>query len=253
MHLKTLHNKIIVDMLEMHTVLQQVLPRDLPKRYTGRLMYLSPFIDQLNEVTVPLKVINQIVEDTSGTVELNELQLTAEWRPKSENTVTRRSPDIYLQWHINLGTRSFPITKASWKRRRFYFWSYFMHELVHRHQDSSRPSSRGSRQFAPTSDDKEMAKQQLYLGDYDEIEAYAHDVALEMFIWFPTMTYREAFKEMKTIARRLAPATYPAFAVAFQETPIHPAMLVLRKKIRAWYELMHKQHDAYRILDLEPL
>jgi len=58
---------------------------------------------------------------------------------------------------------------------------------------------------------------------------------------------------MKMINRGLVRSTYPIFADAFEETPTHPAMLVLRKKIRAWYRLMNEQRDAYRILDLEPL
>ena len=253
MHLKTLHNKIINDALEMHSAIKKVLPRNLPKRYTGNFLYFSSFIDRLNAVTVPLKVCNQIIKDEDGLLKPNELQMTAEWKPKSETTINRRSPDIYIQWHINSSTRRFPITKAGWKRRRFYFWAYLMHELAHRHQDTSRPVSIGSKQFAPITDDKELWERQMYLGDFDEIEAYAHDVALEMIIWFPKMTYREAFKKMKMINRGLVRSTYPIFADAFEETPTHPAMLVLRKKIRAWYRLMNEQRDAYRILDLEPL
>jgi hypothetical protein len=58
---------------------------------------------------------------------------------------------------------------------------------------------------------------------------------------------------MKKFNHELINATYPLFAFAFGETPKHPAMLLLRKKIQGWYRIMDTQRDIYRTLQLGPI
>jgi hypothetical protein len=127
-----------------------------------------------------------------------------------------------------------------------------MHELAHRHQNNHRPENTASQKFIPTADDEDLWDQQVYLGDFDEIEAYAHDIALEMIIWFPTLRYRQAFAQIKKFNHELINATYPIFFLAFGETPNHPAMLLLRKKIQGWYRIMDTRRDIYQTLQLGP-
>ena len=214
-------------------------------------MYLAPFLSRLNEVTIPFRVNNELVEDI--TVDPTGLQLTAQWWPTRLKTRPRRRIDIHIEWHVHPQGRSCGVQTEDWQRRHFYFWSYLMHELAHRHQNNHRSEDVLSQKFIPTADNEDLWDLQVYLGDFDEIEAYAHDIALEMIIWFPTLGYRSAFAQMKKFQHELINASYPLFATAFDETPKHPAMLLLLKKIQEWYRIMDTQRDIYRALQLGPL
>ena len=58
---------------------------------------------------------------------------------------------------------------------------------------------------------------------------------------------------MRNFHRARVTATYPIYAGVFSETPTHPAMQALHKKIRAWYRIMDQHRDTYKTLGLEPL
>ena len=252
MQLLTLHKKITDDALSMRKAVENVLTPMSQQRYRGPSMYLAPFLSRLNEVTIPFKVHNELVEDI--TVDSTGLQLTAQWSPAWLQTRPRRRIDIHIEWHVHPRGRCCGVHASDWQRRHFYFWAYLMHELAHRHQNNHRSGDACSQKFIPTAnDDDELWDLQKYLGDFDEVEAYAHDIALEMVVWFPTLGYRAAFAEMKKFHHKLINASYPLFAVAFDKTPKHPAMLLLLKKIRGWYRIMDTQRDIYQALQLGPL
>ena len=251
MQLLTLHKKITDDALSMRKAVESVLTPMSQQRYRGPSMYLAPFLSRLNEVTIPFRVNNELVEDI--TVEPTGLQLTAQWWPTRLKTRPRRRIDIHIEWHVHPQGRSCGVQTEDWQRRHFYFWSYLMHELAHRHQNNHRSEDVLSQKFIPTADNEDLWDLQVYLGDFDEVEAYAHDIALEMIVWFPTLGYRSAFAQMKKFQHELINASYPLFATAFDETPKHPAMLLLLKKIQAWYRIMDTQRDIYRALQLGPL
>jgi len=244
----------------MRETVEKVLLPKTQQRYIGKYMYIVPFLARLNVVTIPFKVINMLVEDTAVKTP-DDLHLTAHYWPTRTTRVEtyietrpRRPVDIHIEWHVHPQRHRCGITSSNWKQRHFYFWAYLMHELAHRHQFSGRSKDTAKIVFPPTeTKDAEIRDQQSYLGNYDEIEAYAHDIALEMVVWFPTMQYREAFAQMMTIDHELIGATYPVFAEAFVKVPEHPAMRALQKKIRKWYNIMDTRRDIYQTLQLEPL
>ena len=251
MQLLTLHKKITDDALSMRKAVESVLTPMSQQRYRGPSMYIAPFLSRLNEVTTPFKVNNELVDDT--TLDPTGLQLTAQWWPTRLKARPRRRIDIHIEWHVHPRGHSYGVHTSDWQCRHFYFWSYVMHELAHRHQNNHRSVDVLSQKFIPTADDEDLWDLQKYLGDFDEVEAYAHDIALEMVVWFPTLGYRAAFAQMKKFQHELINASYPLFAIAFDETPKHPAMLLLRKKIQGWYRIMDTQRDIYRALQLGPL
>ena len=215
-------------------------------------MYNVPILSRLNEVTTPFKLNNELVEDT--TLDSTGLQLTAQWCPTRLKTRPRRRIDIHIEWHVHPRGHSYGVHTSDWQCRHFYFWSYVMHELAHRHQNNHRSGDACSQKFIPTAnDDDELWDLQKYLGDFDEVEAYAHDIALEMVVWFPTLGYRAAFAQVKKFRHNLVNGSYPLFAIAFVKAPKHPAMLLLGKKIQEWYRIMDTQRDIYQALQLGPL
>ncbi len=251
MQLLTLHKKITDDALAMREDVESVLTPMSQQRYRGPSMYITPFLSRLNEVTIPFKVHNELVEDIS--VDPTGLELTAQWSPTWLQTRPRRRIDIHIEWHVHPRGRRCGVQTKDWQRRHFYFWAYLMHELAHRHQNIHRPDDALSQKFIPTADDDDLWDLQKYLGDFDEVEAYAHDIALEMVVWFPTLGYRAALAQIKKFRHNLVNGTYPLFALAFVKAPKHPAMVLLFKKIQEWYRIMDTQRDIYQALQLGPL
>ncbi len=251
MQLVALHGHVMQDSLVLLDATRAVLPEKLPPEYAGRSIYFASLLKRLNACTLPLGVYNTMVEDVSMTP--NEVKMTAEWRPYRTRVRKGQNADIRIRWHVHPLARRWVVTPTSWRHRRFYFWSFLMHELVHRHQDAARRKNTTSLVFKPAAEEKNLRAEQTYLGDFDEVEAYAHDIALEMVVWFPAMRYREAFQHMKTFHHRRITATYPGYAGVFGETPTHPAMRALRRKIHVWYRIMDQHRDTYQTLGLEPL
>jgi len=250
--LLALHKKITDDALAMRKDVESVLTPMSQRRYRGPSMYIVPFLSRLNEVTIPFKVHNELIEDIG--VDPAGLELTAQWSPTWLQTRPRRRVDIHLEWHVHPRGRRCGVQTEDWQRRHFYFWSYLMHELAHRHQNNHRSEDVDTQKFIPTAgDDDDLWDLQMYLGDFDEVEAYAHDIALEMVVWFPTLGYRAALAQIKKFRHNLVNGTYPLFALAFVKAPKHPAMVLLFKKIQEWYRIMDTQRDIYQALQLGPL
>lgn len=253
MQLAVLHRRVMMDARVMQEAVADILPVKMPKRYQGRAFNLSSFLARLNAVTEPYGVVNVMtVESKDSTVPPHTVMLTGTWLPEDLLPHEGSSADIRLEWHVAPHTRRQKWTQKEWSKRRFYFWSYLMHEMVHRHQDVYRNNGSFARVYRPWAEKQETQDEQTYLGDYDEIEAHAHDVALEMRIWYPDATYREALTQMKqTMLAAPFTSTYAVYLRVFRDAAQHPALPVFHRKIKQWWKLMGRQDEFYQFLHLE--
>jgi hypothetical protein len=259
MQLEALHRRVIMDARVIHEAVNTVFPAKMPKQYQGRAFNLSAFLRRLNATTESLGVVNDVVAEKK--IPKNTVLMTAQWLPEDCLPVNGSSADVRLEWNINTQSRRQTWTQKEWSKRRFYFWSYLMHELIHRHQDMYRGRMRGQESFARVYrarvESGILKEEQIYLGDYDEIEAHAHDVALEMRMWYPGSSYRDALVQMKMQAPPRGAitcqgsSTYVVYTRAFATTPKHPALSVFHRKIKTWWHLMGAQPDFYQSLHLE--
>ena len=259
MQLAALHRRVMMDTRVLHEAVNAVFPVKMPKRYRNRPFNLSAFLRQLNAVTEPLGVLNELVNERE--LPKGGVVMTAQWLPEDHLPVNGSSADVRLEWHVHPHGHRQSWTQNLWGKRRFYFWSYLMHELIHRHQDVCRGVSQGqeslARVYRARVENTVLKEEQTYLGDYDEIEAHAHDVALEMRAWYPDATYREALAQMKAedpprgVVTCQTASTYAVYTRAFRTTPKHPALPVFHRKIKTWWHLMSTQPDFYQSLHLE--
>lgn len=253
MQLAAIHRRVMMDACVLQEALADILPAKIPKRYQGRTFNLSSFLARLNAVTEQYGILNVLaIELTGSKIPPNTVLLTGAWLPEDLLPQHNSSADIRLEWHVEPGNRRQRWTQKEWSKRRFYFWSYLMHEMIHRHQDVYRSNGSFARVYRPWAEKQDMQDEQTYLGDYDEIEAHAHDVALEMRIWYPTLSYRDAMHQMKNIDLP-APfhSTYTVYTRAFREAAQHPALSVFRRKIKQWWRLMGEQHTFYEELHFD--
>lgn len=250
MRIHNLHRRVIRDMDMMIESVNEVLPVKMPSKYASQKMNLGAFIKRLNTATEPFNVINEIEDDvttTKGTTTSSAL-----WYPTELLPVNGSEADIRILWHPHPDAHRIKITPAIWARRRYYFWERVAHELVHRYQDVDRPEGSARRFKVRTALNDADAEQKQYLGDYDELEAYAHDAALEFVSWWPEASVRDACK--LACAVDLHPhvwSTYDHYMSTFEVG--HPARTHFRRKVRQWHHAMLQSQEFYDKLSLPRL
>jgi len=234
----------------MRHAVGEVLPARMPKKYHQQKLNLRPFIRRLNTVTEPFKVFNELQLDNAMPV--GSVVASGLWLPKDDLPEDGSYADIRVIWHTHPKTRRVTLTPLKWDRRRFYYWQRIGHELVHRYQEASRPPDAEARTYRVAATARKEKEQQAYYGNYDELEAYAHDAALEMMLWYSAYSFHDAQKWMENwgLAGAVVP-TYNTYLAVFD--PSHPAVPAFKRKCHAWWDIMQKSKDFYAKLELPRL
>lgn len=251
MRIHTLHNRVIRDMDMMFDEVNTVFPPKMPKRYETRQMNLGAFVKRLNTVTTKFNVFNELKDDLATPKGM--VLVSGFWYPESWLPVRESDADARVIWHLNPDSHRIRITPTIWSRRRYYFWEYLAHELVHRYQDLDRPDDARSRTFRVRTDDSDQAaEQKQYYSDYDELEAYAHGAALELLTWWPDCTVQQAIGHAQEIdPNSRVWTTYNSYLTTFEVG--HPARTHFRRKVKQWYHAMQQTPDFYSRLALPRL
>ena len=118
----------------------------------------------------------------------------------SYNSSKKRRP-IDIMLHFNDSIEVYNFTPRRWRSFRFLLSSVLQHELIHRDQYTCRPAeSKDSCLYydvkAGAKSDKEYMD---YLAELDEIDAYAHDIAMEIKEYYPTV---DPYEVLATIDQR---------------------------------------------------
>lgn len=250
MRIDALQRRLTRDVTQLHEAVQDVLPVQMPAKYAQPFNLLS-FLERVNKHTLPLNVYNKIVLDP--TMGKGNLRMTAEWLGYDELPEDGQKADVRILWHVHPHSRRVKISGAEWQRRRFYFYSLLMHELIHRYQDETRPETASSRKFSPSAPEPAIRKEQAYYGDYDEIEAHSHNAAIELLMWYPHLNYRNAVTECLQYSGRMITPTYNMFFVAFLDNLHHPTFRTFKNKVRSWYKMMQKTREMYDMIQLPKL
>ena len=251
MRLDALHRRVVMDARVIQQKVNDVFPRKLPAEYRGRATNIQAFLNRLNTVTEPFGVRNVIVDDPRLPKNVNKM--TAYWIAERELPYEQSMADIRLEWHVHPQAHRMVWNARTWAQRRFFFWTFLMHELCHRHQNIYRENrdQHESRTYRSDATHEDIRSDQEYLGDYDEIEAYAHDVAFEMLIQFPELSFTEALSAVAGQADADDPSSYSFFMKAFETSPKHPALKIFQKKIRQWYRILSGNMEFYHSLHLD--
>ena len=116
-----------------------------------------------------------------------------------DSQIQRRNITLFL--HFSWGSEWFRISEKNWKELRFQLSQCVQHELIHRRQASYRQHL--DDEYALYYDVKtsnSLDKQNMdYLAEFDEIEAYAHDIAMEIREFYPRTN---PYQVLRTINRR---------------------------------------------------
>ena len=251
MRIDSLHRRIMMDARVLHDRLTHVFPATLPKQYEKRRINVRALIKRIDAVTLEFNIKNSIGYFKPETKTDTRIFFTGEWLPECELPCEDSLADIRIGWQVSEIGKMMEFTAVSWRRLHFYYWTFVMHEMIHRHQDIQRgPDGPRTRVYRPMASDAESIAEQKYLGDYDEIEAHSHDIALELLSWFPSLHYRDAVRELRAKYDDPSISTYAIYARCFQNAETHPALGVLEQKIRQWHTSMTSNLNFYRTLEL---
>ena len=122
------------------------------------------------------------------------------------------------------------ISDYRWKRMCLLFADTILHEVIHMRQYRAR----NFKDIPGYSSTSELAKQRVdqnYYGHKDEIDAYAFNIACELYDRFGT-NYKEAARYLETGShRRHKRTSYYRYLKAFDFDHNHPVIKSLKKKI----------------------
>ena len=250
MRTDALHRRVVQDLKSVSERVGDILPPKMPKRHEGRSYNLSAFLRRMNERTESLGVFHERHDDIA--MPEHTLVVSGLWLPKVELPENGSRADIRLLWHVHPNTKRILMSRNVWDRRRFYFWQRLAHELVHRHQDARREDDSEARTYAVRTEHRDRKSQQLYYGNYDELEAYAHDAAMEFITWMPDLSFGAAVRAVDALPHSyvVVPA-WTDFLSAFDET--HPATAAFKRKTKAWWDTMRATPAIYEQLRLPKL
>lgn len=81
--------------------------------------------------------------------------------------------------------KEFTIKRNFWKRFKFAISQTCQHEVIHQCQWAFRTYNTNARYSSRYRFSQGNYKQKIYLSDPDEVEAYAHDIAMEIKFFYP--------------------------------------------------------------------
>ena len=243
-----LHHRIVRDIEVMIDAIDDVLPVKMPLQYEKRTMNLGSFVKRLNGATEACNVFNEICVDE--TLQKSALVTSGFWYPEEDRIEDGNPADVRIFWHTHPDCHRISITSTIWHRRRYVFWERLMHELVHRHQMVFRQDDSLPKTFRSSSDNPKIKEEQDYYSNYDELEAYAHDAALEMLTWWKDLPYRQAMAASVGMRTPIA-STYESYTSQFE--PGHLVRTHFKRKLQSWYKVMSLTPEFYDRLALPKL
>lgn len=231
MRIQTLYQHVIQTTLDIAPDINAILKtKDHP-------VNIASLLRKLNDVTEPLGIRNEWnTRDKTckpGLFKMSGLWLYDESLPASEQSIR-----MHICWYTHPSRKQLDMAYQDWSRLRYRFWSTLFHECIHDAQMRLRNGST-ERIYIPQAQSSYERKEQNYYGRYDELEAYAHDAAMEFILWWDVDVYRDIVTmSMQPLEPPVKESTYCHFLNVFSSTPDHPAIASFKRKTRQWYELL---------------
>ena len=112
-------------------------------------------------------------------VDLNQVIVCGLYDPAEDES---NYPSITIYIMFNPEQKEIRIRDLDWKQLCIDLIECQGHEIVHQQQFRARSFDIGPALFVSTSNDEDRRKEQEYLGNQDEIDAYSYSIAIETFL-----------------------------------------------------------------------
>lgn len=208
-----------------------------------RAINVATFLSNLNAVLVGTKVrVIKEVTDAFGTPQDTFGRYYPAIGGYCYEPNLNKTARIQLIVCIHPLINRLPLTVDAWKYFEYRFLKCLTHELVHRAQFEHGRKHGNALIFRPHASanlDQRTINEQAYLGDMDEVEAYAHDCAEEWYYMNPhtPLTMREIKREFRDKGGKLPAIQY--YYQTFLGDETHPSVQRFFRKIKAWDDIIH--------------
>ena len=118
-----------------------------------------------------------------------------------------------------------------WEHFRFLVTQVLQHELIHQHQCQFPEHAEGN-YFDMNIDDKDIH----YFSELDEIDAFGHDIAMEIRYYYPK---EDPYQVLKTVSRRKYIHSYKYYTNTFKGLDWTCIRKRLIKKANNWIPFTH--------------
>lgn len=213
------------------------LTRDLDehfssKEFLNKTMKYAKLTEAFSRILRPLDAKFRIVKDKSlipapGTrPQLN--YAFSGWFDMDKKTCA-----VVVNLHVDPSKTEFKMTPAKYNTFRFLFSQVTQHEFIHKSQYEFRPDQsersikiRSVRKLSP-----QRMQQIQYLSQWCEIDAHAHDIAMEIKQYYPAVDSGHVIARMESYSKL---STYRDYTTAFRGIEWTPLRRALVRKVWRW-------------------
>lgn len=208
--------------LKVHFSADEIIGKELPYGVIGR---------KLNKIVVPLGARLSIKRD-------KELQLKKDCKYQLYSfsgyyDTLKEENAVRLFAHFPSNRKTFKFTKKNYPGFIFMFSQVLQHEFIHESQYAFRPEQSDRLVKVHHSDrlSKQRLKQIEYLSTWCEIEAYAHDIAMEIKQYYPNTNPETIIRHIDSQKKLYS---YKPYKDAFRGTDWIRLKKSLLRKIWKW-------------------
>ena len=244
MNLHVLHQSIAASFDRVRPAIDHVFTKTIAQAIqTERAVNVTPFVERLNKALDGSGVRVKIERDKKyGSPQDTDGMFYPAlggycYEPP---TPTEKLARVQIILCIHPAINRFPLSRSGWEYFRFRFLKTSAHELVHRAQYAAHRDLSNPLVFRPSISldyNKATFDQQTYLGDIDEVEAYARDAVEEWYYFYPNapLTLAGIRKDFRG-PRQLPAVQY--YHDTFEGNERHPGVQRLFRKIKGWNAIM---------------
>ena len=138
---------------------------------------------------------------------------------------------IHIHLHFPPKTHGKFQWKGKWEHFRFLVGQVLQHELIHQHQCQF-PDHLDGNYYDMNIDDKDIH----YFSELDEIDAFGHDIAMEIRYYYPN---ENPYSVLKTVSRRKYIYSYKYYTRTFKGLDWNKIRHRLIKKANNWLPYTH--------------
>ena len=244
MNLQILNQSIIRNTEQIYPIVNRVFEKIMQRTLTtGRAVNVVSFINRLNRELkgTYIRVVSEFTKKFGTASENNGQYYPAIGAFCYEGTASRPAR-IRIILCLHPSTSRLQLSAEAWSYFQYRFLKCLSHELVHRAQFENGRSADNVLIFRPHAMPnlpKKVLQTQTYLGDIDEVEAYAHDCVEEWYYLYPNtpLTLRGIKTEFRNHGGRLPAVQY--YYEAFLGDETHPSIRRFFRKVKLWNDIIH--------------
>jgi hypothetical protein len=209
-----------------------VLP---PEKFIGKEVRYKDLSKMMNKLLRPLGAKARVVRDEEVTM-LTKKREIFDFSGYFD-TELKKFP-ICVTLHVAHNKDCLTFTKERYNKFLFWFSRVIQHEFIHKSQFTFRPeeAERKIKVFFSKKISKQRVKQIEYLRERCEVEAYAHDLALEINYFYNGQLPEKVIKNIDSY-RNLQ--TYINYKKVFRGTEWSRVKKSLLKKTLKWIQVAH--------------